>query len=354
MKDFKILDCTLRDGSYVNHFQFGVHETRYVCSELEKCGIEYIEVGHGLGLGAYRLGGEYAAAATDEEYLGAAAEAVKKSVFGTFCIPDIAKLEDIDTASKYGMKLIRIGTNVDAVESSRPFVERAKKYGMTVCANYMKSYSASPEDFVKKVRLSKSYGVDIIYLVDSAGGMLPKQVESYIRTVRDSVDMKIGFHGHNNLGLALANSLVALDMGAYFIDCSMQGLGRSGGNAATEQFVIIMSKLGNSHGIDIFRLMDLGFNTIQPLLQQTGLNPIDIISGYAMFHSSYMPLIRKFSLKHDVDPRLLIIELCKIDQVNADPVLIEKIAAGLPKIKADFISGKYHLDRYFVNEQQVK
>ncbi|HPN84506.1 MAG TPA: 4-hydroxy-2-oxovalerate aldolase, partial [Victivallales bacterium] len=262
MTDFKILDCTLRDGSYVNRFQFSIHETKYICAELEKCGLEHIEVGHGLGLGAYKLGGEYSAAASDEEYLTAASDALKKSHFGTFCIPGIATIEDIDIANQYGMRLIRIGTNVDAVESSKPYVERAKKYGMTVCANYMKSYSVPPREFAKKVKISESYGVDVIYLVDSAGGMLPSEVESYITAIKEASGIKIGFHGHNNLGLAVANSLKAIEMGAYFVDCSLQGLGRSGGNAPTEQFVLITSKLGHKNNIDIFRLLDLSFDTI--------------------------------------------------------------------------------------------
>lgn len=351
-KEVKILDTTLRDGSYINRFQFSTLETAFLVENLESAGLQLIEIGHGLGFGAYRKGGEFSAAATDEEYLKAAVEVRKKSKIGMFCIPGIAEIDDIEMAVANGIGFIRVGTNVTEVEQSRPFVERAKKHGLFVCANYMKSYALSPAEIAEKVKISKSYGVDMVYIVDSAGGMLPSELEACVSAIREKIEMPLGYHGHNNLGLAVSNSLLAVEIGVDLIDCSLQGLGRSAGNAPTEQMAMVLSRAGYEHGIDIFKVLDLGFETVQPILVQMGLNPIDLVSGYALFHSSYMPLIRKYSTHYCVDPRELIIELCKIDQVNAPAELVEKIARGLkPKDKKLFLS-KYHLERYYVNEQK--
>lgn len=349
---FDILDCTLRDGSYVNKFQFTVQDTRFICQKAEDAGIRFIEIGHGMGLGAYRMGKEFEAAATDEEYLKAAAETITGSDFGMFCIPGVASLEDIDIAHSLGMDFIRIGTNLSDVEESAHFVERAKKYDMFVCTNFMKSYASLPEVFVEKARLSKSYGSDLIYLVDSAGGMMPDEVKKYIQQLKDNVDIDFGFHGHNNLGLAVANSLLCYQMGARLVDCSLQGFGRGGGNAPLEQMVLILSRMEAKLGIDYLKILDVGFDFIQPLILNAGLNPIDLVSGFSLFHSSYMPLIRKFSNKYCVDPRQLIIELCKEDLVNAPPELVERIASRLTPINKNVFGSKYHLDKYYVNEQK--
>jgi len=349
---FDILDCTLRDGSYINNFQFTAHETSILTKAIQETGIRFIEIGHGLGLGASRLGGAFEAAATDEQYLTAAAEVIEESKFGMFCIPGIAKLEDIDLAHSIGMHFIRIGTNITEVEESKPFIEHAKKHDMFVCSNFMKSYAVSPDVFVEKASLSKEYGSDLVYIVDSAGGMMPDELLAYIKSLKENVEIEFGYHGHNNLGLAVASSLICESEGARFVDCSLQGLGRGGGNAPTEQFAILLMRKYPDLKLDIFKILDIGFDFIQCLIPQPGLNPIDLVSGYALFHSSYMPVIKKYSYKYCVDPRELIIELCKKDSINAPPELVDEIASKLSPIKKNMFLSKYHLERYYVNEQQ--
>ena len=347
-----LLDCTLRDGSYVNRFQFTVRDTEFLCRKLEECGLKYIEVGHGLGLGAYRRGGEFTAAATDERYLQAASNSLSRAWFGMFCIPGIATLEDVDLAHGYGMKFIRVGVNVADVGLSAKYIERAKKHGMLVCTNYMKSYVVSPAVFATCAKVSRSFGADVLYIVESAGGMLPEQVESYVRAVQGNVEIDIGYHGHHNLGLAVSNSLMCAKLGARFIDTCLQGLGRSAGNAPTEQVAMIFNRMGLKTDLDLLKLLSLGYETIRPIITQIGLNPIDLVSGYALFHTSYMPLIKQYSNQYCIDPLELIIELCKEDQVNAAPELVERIASRLVPKDKDVFFGKFHFERYYVNEQQ--
>ncbi len=211
----KVLDCTLRDGSYVNHFGFSAFDTKTLARALEDAGISYIDVGHGLGLGASRKGGDLSAAASDIEYLEAASEALISSTFGMFCIPGITDLQDVDLAASFGMGFIRIGTDVTKVDSSKPFIERAKNLGMFVCTNFMKSYSVTPEQFTNQAMRSREFGSDVVYIVDSAGGMFPIDLIRYIDPLKDNSDIPFGFHGHNNLGLAVSNSLTAAQNGAH-------------------------------------------------------------------------------------------------------------------------------------------
>jgi 4-hydroxy 2-oxovalerate aldolase len=350
MKRPRILDTTLRDGSYAINFQFTARDTAIIAGQLEGAGIDFIEVGHGVGLGASDAG--YGRAAeTDAAYMEATSAALQRAQWGMFCIPGVAKLEHVDLAASYGMKFIRVGTDVADVRDSAPFIERARKHGMFVCANYMKSYVADPVEFARNAKLSQLYGADIVYVVDSAGGMMTCDMEAYFHAVRELCDVGIGFHGHDNLGLGVANAVRAAELGADIVDTSLQGMGRSAGNTPTELFVVVMERLGMPMGLDPLRIMDIGEKYVKPLVQRDGLNSLDIVSGYAQFHSSYMGVIREYSSRFGVDPRKLIIALCDHDRVNAPRGLVEHLARTLSAEGDDAFSARFHLERYHGAEQ---
>jgi 4-hydroxy 2-oxovalerate aldolase len=352
MKNLNLLDVTLRDGSYAINFSFSASDTRIICKELEDVGFKYIEVGHGVGLNA--SGAQYGKAAqTDEEYMHAAESVLKKAKYGMFCIPGIARLEDIDLAHRHNMGFIRIGTNITEVSQSEEYIKRAKKHKMFVAANYMKSYALPPKEFAEQVKLSEKYGVDMVYIVDSAGGMFADDIEKYYKAIRKVTDLPVGFHGHNNFGLALSNSLAAVEMGMEFVDCSLQGLGRSSGNATTEVLVAALIKRGYDIKINFLKLLDIGQTYIQPLLTTNGTMPLDVVAGYADFHSSYMPHIQKCAAKYSVDPAELIIEITKIDKIHLDPLVLEKVAKRIKK-RTNVYLGKYAFNRYIGGEQNAK
>lgn len=330
MSDIKIIETTLRDGSYTNNFSFTFKNTQEICKKLEDVGFEFIEIGHGLGMNASNSG--YGKAIeTDENYMIAADQILSKSKYGMFCIPGIANLSDIDLGSKHNMDFVRIGTDVTNVEDSEKFIKKAKDYGMFVAANYMKSYALEPKKFAEKVKLSEKYGVDMVYIVDSAGGMFPEDIEKYYNSIRKISDIPIGFHAHDNLGLAISNNLKAIDLGINFIDSSLQGLGRSSGNASTEILVAVLKKRGINTGIDFLKLLEIGKNYIQPLINFKGKMPLDTVSGYADFHSANMVKIIKISKKYNVNPAELIIEASKISKIDVGEEILEKIAKNLSK-----------------------
>lgn len=345
----KILDTTLRDGSYAINFSFTSTDTAVICKNLEDAGFEYIEIGHGSGLNA--SSSEYGKTAqTDEEYMMAAEESVTKAKYGMFCIPGIARLQDIDLASKHNMGFIRIGTDVTKVTKSEDFIKKAKNHGMLVAANYMKSYALPPEKFAEKVKMSEKFGADIVYIVDSAGGMFSENVIEYFKAIRKISSIPIGFHGHDNLGLAISNSLTAADLGIEFIDSSLQGLGRSSGNACTEILILALKKKGIETGINFHKILDIGQTYVQPLMNAKGKMPLDVISGYADFHSSYMHHIMKYSTKYNVNPINLIIEYSKVNKVEMDINELEKIAQKL-KREGNVYTAKYRFNRYVGREQ---
>jgi 4-hydroxy 2-oxovalerate aldolase len=325
----RFLECTLRDGSYVIDFQFSSQDTESIGSALDLAGFPYIEVGHGIGLGASGLG-QHVAAASDVEYMKAAARSIQRGKWGMFCIPGISNLDHVRMAAEHGMGFIRIGTEVAKVDSSEPFIALARELGIEVFSNFMKSYVISPEEFGRVAARAAGFGSQLVYLVDSAGGMLPSEIRSYIHAVRaEAPGVSLGFHGHNNLGLAVANSLVCAEEGVEMVDTSLQGFGRSAGNTPTEQFISVLIRAGYNLTFDPFKIMTLGETLIRPLIERRGLSSLDIAAGQALFHSSYMPSVLKIAKRHRVDPRALIVELCKHDNVNAPEELLERLAVQL-------------------------
>lgn len=323
-----ILEVTLRDGSYLIDFQFTAEDTANIAAALERVGFRWIEIGHGLGLGASRAGkGE--AAATDEQYLEAAASALTQAKWGTFFIPGIGTADDLRTAARFGMKFVRVGTNVTEVAQARPFIELGKELGLFVSYNAMKSYAVTAAEFGHVVAQVRSWGADIACLVDSAGSMFPESVSAYLGAARQQSDAPLGFHGHDNLCLVMANTLRALDEGAVLVDSSLQGMGRSAGNAITEVLVAILQQRGRLAHVDAKGAMDIGQGLIQPLLGRRGLDPMAVTGGIASFHSSFTPKVQSYARKHNIDVRDLIVRLCQEDQVSAPDDLLERISREL-------------------------
>lgn len=349
-KETQILETTLRDGSYELNFQFTANDTYVIAKELERVGFDLIEVGHGVGMGASEKG-EGVAAETDEAYMKAAADAVSKSKYGMFCIPGIAELKHIEMAHDYSMGFIRIGTNATDVEDAEPFIKLAKKKGIFASSNLMKAYAMPAKEFAQKVKKVEEYGADMLCIADSAGSMFPEDLEEYVKEIREVSDIPLGFHGHNNFELAVANSLKAYELGMSVIDTSLQGMGRGAGNTPTEVFVTILETKGIRTGINPLEVMDVGEKYIRPLLQNNGYDSIDIVSGYAQFHSSYMGLIREFSSKYSIDPRRLIIAVGEADKVNASRDLVEKMAISVSQQSEEVFTARFRLDRYHGAEQ---
>ncbi|EQA54799.1 4-hydroxy-2-oxovalerate aldolase [Leptospira kmetyi] len=327
-----LLDCTIRDGGYAINFQFSARDTRNISSNLDKAGIRLIEVGHGLGLGASNPSNGIAFE-SDEDYISTAKSVTKNSFIGAFFIPGVGKKEDIKRAKDAGLDFIRIGKDVTDLEATKSFIEYSQELGLHVSLNMMKSYAVNSTELAKIIKNIKGWGVDAICLVDSAGCMLPEQISEYVSVIRDHSEAPVGFHGHNNLGMANANSLAALKSGAKFVDATLRGMGRSAGNAQTEAMAFIFQEYGFDTNLDPFLLLEMSETIIEPLmLYPQGLSSMDIVIGISKFHSGHLPRFKRILKRYDVDLRKLIIGVSKVNCINPSDELIESVAKDLARI----------------------
>ncbi len=322
-----LLDATLRDGSYSVEYQFNADDTKLIAKVLDEAGVEMIEIGPGVGLNAQKSS-VYKPAASDAEYIRAAKSVVKKAKIGAFFSVGVGREEDILMAADNGLDFLRIGINVDKYKETFPYVRLSKERGMMTCINLMKSYAVEAEEFAKIADDCYNAGADAVYIVDSSGGMLPEKVGEFVRKSKElNPDVVIGFHGHDNLGMAIANSLAAIDNGATYIDSTVRGLGRSSGNTISEKFMLVLKRRGMDIPQNIDMLLRLSDEVIKPYIQPESAR--DIIYGYSQFHSSFLGIVKKYADKYNADVNALIVAYTKLDKLGINESLLDNTAAQL-------------------------
>lgn len=322
-----ILDATLRDGSYSVEYQFNADDTRLIAKVLDEAGFEMIEIGPGVGLNA-QVSSVYKPAASDIEYIKAARPVVKHGKLGAFFVVGVGRKDDIVMAAQNGLDFLRIGINVDQYKDLFPYLKVSKGAGMMTCANMMKSYAVSADEFAKIAVECYESGADVVYLVDSAGGMLPEQVGEYICRCKElNPNIVLGFHGHDNLGMAIANTLAAIDNGATYIDSTVRGLGRSSGNTISEKLILVLKRRGLEMPHNVDMLLRLSDEVIKPYIQPESAK--DIIYGYSQFHSSFLGIVKKYADKYNADINALIVAYTKYDKLGINERKLNEIASQL-------------------------
>lgn len=343
----QILDCTIRDGSYAVNFKFTCTDVKNIVARLVKLGIEYIEISHGMGLNASSPE-RGISLYSDEEYIDAAKAVIGERKLGVFCIPGIARMEDLQMAKEHGADFIRIGVTVSEVKKAQPYIAEAKRLGLITMVNFMKSYANTPQEFAMACKIVYDMGVEYAYLVDSAGTMLPNDIEDFHNSVQQICpNIKLGFHGHNNMGLGVANGLKCEELGFSLVDCSFQGLGRSIGNISTEMYVMALTKKYGTEliDIDIPRLLEYGYVVLKDISDRTLYHPLELICGYTGFHSSFLKDIYRCCCDYNVDPLRLIMAYTKIDKVGIDKEKLAEVAKGLPTDNVD--DHPYNFRKFF-------
>jgi 4-hydroxy 2-oxovalerate aldolase len=329
----EILECTLRDGSYAVDFKFTENDTAALVGALGNIGCRWIEVGHGVGLGAAKAG-KGAMLSNDERYVEVAKCAAPAARIGCFFIPGIGTLDQLKSARDAGLDFVRIGYNASEIEDAYPYLTYAKELGLKPFLNFMKTYVISADEFAQKAKEGADAGAGCIYCVDSAGSMFPEDVRRYISAALDRCDCTLGFHGHSNLQFAVANSVEAVRCGATFIDTTLYGLGRSAGNVPTEIAVAVFEKLGIVTGIDLFEVMDAAEEFIGPLMSKVQLyDMISVAMGCSQFHSAFLPQVAAAARNHQVELRRLVVAMGKVDPVNLNEETLNLVARSLPKVR---------------------
>jgi 4-hydroxy-2-oxovalerate aldolase len=330
-QNFKILETTLRDGSYTINYQFNGQETEYIAKILDEIGFEYIEIGPGIGFNADKFS-QHPPAVTDENYIKAARAVVKNGKIGMFFIPGIAHEKNIDMASRNGLDLIRVGTNINEFDQGFKYLDLCKKNNIETASNLMKSYAVDAKEFARIANECSKAGADTVYLVDSAGGMFPEDISNFFYETKNiNPDINLGFHGHDNLGLAISNTVAAIKSGAAIVDSSIRGMGRSSGNTITEKLLFVLKRMGYNIEYDIKKMLELSDKVILEYLHDKPERSLDLIYGFSQFHSSFIGVIKKYADIYNIDAKDLIIEYSKIDKLNIDESLAENIAQELSK-----------------------
>jgi 4-hydroxy 2-oxovalerate aldolase len=341
-----VLECTIRDGGYAIDFQWTAEEIAHIVGELAAVGFTHLEIGHGIGLGGSR--GSAPARCTDEEMTSIATDVKGASRIGAFFIPGIGTEADLRQFRDHGGDFIRIGTDVSRSETAWPFVELGAELGLEVCYNFMKSYVVQPFELLRRAIPIVERGATTVSVVDSAGGMLPDQVSKYVRVLKDGLDTQIGFHGHNNLLLANANSLSAVQSGASVVDTTLLGIGRGGGNAQTETMLVVLDKAGYPTGINPLLVSRIAERFVHPKQARLkGSNELELLYGFAEFHSSFTKRVQDIAAAHDVAYQDLILAVSRYAKEEPTPELIEEAASQLKRSgRVEIHFPKFHHGRW--------
>jgi 4-hydroxy-2-oxovalerate aldolase len=330
-RDVLITEVALRDGSHAIAHQYTVDQVVKIAKALDEANVPYIEVAHGDGLAGSSL--QYGLSRTNElELIEAAVSVCKQSKIAVLLLPGIGTMKDLKQAAELGTKMARIATHITEADVSAQHIGLAKELGMETVGFLMMAHMAPVEKLVEQAKLMESYGADVVYVVDSAGALLPHEVRDRIRALKQHVGVEIGFHGHNNLSLAMANSLVAIEEGATRIDGSVRCLGAGAGNTQTEVLVAVLDRLGIETGIDLYKMMDLAEEIVAPMLPAPQeITRDSLVLGYAGVYSSFLLHAQRIAQKLGIDSRDILVELGKRKVVGGQEDMIVDVAMEIAK-----------------------
>jgi len=333
MKKVRIIDTTMRDGMHAMSHQFSTEDMMELASGMESSGVPAIEVTHGDGLGGSSF--QYGFAKhTDEEYLKAVSKVVSKTKIAVLLLPGIGTIEDLEMAANYNAKIVRVATHVTEADIGIQHIQTAKKLGMEAIGFLMMSHMLGPEKIVEQAKIFEDAGADMIYITDSAGHLVPDQVAARISAVRNCVDLPIGFHAHNNMGLAIGNTLKAIECGAVSIDTSCKGLGAAAGNCATEVVTAVLKLMDIETGIDLYRIMDVADDILAPKMHRPiVIDKNSLMIGYAGVYGSFLLHSLRAAEKFNVDARDILFEMGKRKTVGGQEDMIINVAYELSKSK---------------------
>jgi 4-hydroxy 2-oxovalerate aldolase len=329
----KLLDVTLRDGSHAMKHAFTVEQVRETARGLDQSGVNYFEVSHGDGLGGSSL--QYGLSKVDElSLIEAAADVCKHAKVSVLLIPGIGIKEDLQNAVKVGAKMVRVATHVTEADVARQHIALGRELGLKTVGFLMMAHMAPVKKLVEQAKLFESYGAEIVYVTDSAGTLLPHEVTERISALKNELSCEIGFHGHNNLSMAMANTLVAIEAGATYVDGSLRCLGAGSGNTQTEVMVAVLERMGYHTGIDLYKIMDVANDVVARYMQRPQeITGSSLIMGYSGVYSSFLLHTQAAALKFGVDERDILVELGKMKAIGGQEDLIYDVAARFAEQK---------------------
>ncbi|MDR0622440.1 MAG: 4-hydroxy-2-oxovalerate aldolase [Deltaproteobacteria bacterium] len=330
MKDkIFIVDTTLRDGSHAVSHSFSVDQTTAIAKGLDTVGIDLIEISHGDGLGGSSF--NYGFNQTPElALLEAANKVIDRAQLTVLLLPGIGTIEDLKKARDFGAKAVRVATHATEADIAIQHIQFSKSVGMFTCGFLMMIHMVEPHVLVEQAKIFVDHGVDYVNIADSAGFLTPEGVKSRVGALVDAYDVPIGFHSHNNLGLSVANSLVAVQEGARYIDVTCRGLGAGAGNTQSEVFCAVLKREGYDIDVDITRLMDVAQDLVEPIMHRAQIiNTDSLMLGYAGVYSSFLLHTRHAAEHFNLSPRDILVELGRRRMVGGQEDMIIDVAYEL-------------------------
>ena len=336
-KKVTLHDMSLRDGMHAKQHQISLQQMIDVATGLDEAGMPLIEVTHGDGLGGASVNYGFPAH-SDEEYLKAVIPKMKQAKVSALLLPGIGTVDHLRMAHDCGVSTIRVATHCTEADVSQQHIGLAAEMKMDTVGFLMMAHMASPEKILEQAKLMESYGANCVYCTDSAGYMLPDQVTEKIGLLRAELKpgTEVGFHGHHNLGMGIANSLAAIEAGAARIDGSVAGLGAGAGNTPLEVFVAVLYRMGVETGVDLFKVMDVAEDLIVPLMDHPIRIDRDALTlGYAGVYSSFLLFAKRAAEKYGISARDILVELGRRGTVGGQEDMIEDLALTMAKERGE-------------------
>ncbi|WP_120966889.1 4-hydroxy-2-oxovalerate aldolase [Comamonas sp. lk] len=339
-KKITVHDMTLRDGMHPKRHLISLEQMKAVATGLDAAGVPLIEVTHGDGLGGSSVNYGFPSH-TDEEYLSAVIPLMKQAKVSALLLPGIGTVDHLKMAHELGVSTIRVATHCTEADVSEQHISFARKLGMDTVGFLMMAHMNSAEGLVKQAKLMESYGANCIYITDSAGYMLPDDVKERLGAVRQALnnETELGFHGHHNMAMGIANSLAAIEVGANRIDAAAAGLGAGAGNTPMEVLIAVCARMGIETGVDVFKIQDVAEDLVVPLMDFPIRIDRDALTlGYAGVYGSFLLFAKRAEAKYGIPARELLLELGRRGMVGGQEDMIEDTALTLVRQRKEAVA----------------
>ncbi|MCQ4079113.1 4-hydroxy-2-oxovalerate aldolase [Streptomyces sp. RB6PN25] len=330
-RDLRITDSTLRDGSHAMRHQFTEEQVRGVVHALDAAGVEVIEVAHGDGLGGSSF--NYGFSKVDEiQLIRAAVDEATAAKIAVLLLPGVGTVENLKAAHEAGASVARIATHCTEADVSIQHFGAARDLGMETVGFLMLSHRIGPEALAKQARIMVDAGAQCVYVVDSAGALVLAEAQARVQALvlEIGTQAQVGFHGHQNLSLGIANSVLAFQGGARQIDGALCALGAGAGNSPTEILAATFERLGISTGVDVQGAMAAAEDVVKPFIPRLPwMDRSSIVQGYAGVYSSFLLHAERASERYGVPAHAILERVGEAGYVGGQEDMIIDIALQL-------------------------